>query len=137
MKHPQPDFYRAKQKHRNESQSFMNPFTASSKIGLNVRLFNRITSVVLIVSGEKRFPISDSDKKTNVGLNLKHLKQNEEIPGYTKSMSNQWFYSQNAIDLVDSYYQKFPKLFELMNKQSNGGNDFIFESELNAGRQVS
>lgn len=53
----------------------MSPFTASSSIGMNVRLFNRITSVVLIVAGEKRFPISDNDKKTNVGLNLKHLKQ--------------------------------------------------------------
>lgn len=75
MKYPQPDFTRARQMHKAESQSYMNSYTASSTIGLSARLFNRITSCVLIVAGEKRFPVSDSDKKTNVGLNLKHLKQ--------------------------------------------------------------
>lgn len=75
MKYPQPDFTIARKMYKTESQSYMNSYTASTKIGLNSRLFNRITSCVLIVSGEKRFPISDSDKKTNVGLNLKHLKQ--------------------------------------------------------------
>lgn len=137
MAHPQPDFSSAKSKHREETLSYMNSFTASSTVGLSTKLFNRITSAVLVVVGEKRFPISESDKKINIGLNLKHLKQNEEVPGYTKSANNQWLYSQNAINLVHSYYQKFPKLFELMNSQSNGMNSFIFESELNEGREVS
>lgn len=53
----------------------MNSFTASAAIGMNAHLFNRITGVVFVYSGEKRYPISDSDKKVNIGLQLKHFKQ--------------------------------------------------------------
>lgn len=62
--------------------------------------------------------------------------QNEEIPGYTKSVRNQWVYSQEAINLVQSYAMKFPILFQLMNKQSNVQTDPLFESELNVGLKV-
>lgn len=44
-------------------------------IGISVKAFNRITGVVLVVYGTKRFPISDSDKKVNIGLQLKYPKQ--------------------------------------------------------------
>lgn len=53
----------------------MNSYTASSAIGLNGHMFNRITGIVFVYFGEKRYPISDSDKKVNVGLQLKHFKQ--------------------------------------------------------------
>lgn len=59
------------------------------------------------------------------------------LPGYTKSVKNNWLYSQKAAELVQSYALKFPKVFELMDRQGNGQNDFIFESELNEGRKVS
>lgn len=52
-------------------------------------------------------------------------------------MNNQWLYSQAAIDVVQEYALKFPKLFQLMNKQSNALNDPIFESELNNNQKVS
>lgn len=53
----------------------MNSYTASSVIGLNGHMFNRITGIVFVYFGEKRYPISDSDKKINIGLQLKHFKQ--------------------------------------------------------------
>lgn len=73
--HQLPDFSRAKKVHQEEQQNYMNSFTASSAIGMNTHLFNRVTGVVFVYSGEKRYPISDSDKKTNIGLQLKHFKQ--------------------------------------------------------------
>lgn len=73
--HPLPDFDRAKKIHQEEQHNYMNSFTASAAIGMNAHLFNRITGVVFVYSGEKRYPISDNDKKVNIGLQLKHFKQ--------------------------------------------------------------
>lgn len=100
------------------------------------KLFNRITGTLLIYTGEKRFPISDNANKLNVGLQLKFPKNNEEVVDYTRHSSyqqNQWQYSQKAIDLVNAYWTRFPKLFELLNSRSHQ-NDMLFESELNEGR---
>lgn len=62
--------------------------------------------------------------------------KNEELPGYTKSIRNQWLYSEEAIELVHSFASKFPRLFQLMNKQGNSQTDPLFESELNDGLKV-
>lgn len=73
--HQLPDFARAKIVHLEEQQTYMNSYNASAAVGMNAHLFNRITGVVFVYSGEKRYPISDNDKKVNIGLQLKHLKQ--------------------------------------------------------------
>lgn len=70
-----PDFSEAKQLHQNELLGYMNSFTASSAAGVSQHMFNRITGVVLVYVGEKRYPVSDNDKKVNIGLQLKHMKQ--------------------------------------------------------------
>lgn len=134
--HPQPDFREARQIHYNEGQTYVNSYTAASSIGMAYKLFNRITGTLLIYTGEKRFPISDNANKLNVGLQLKFPKNNEEVVDYTRHSSyqqNQWMYSQKAIDLVNAYWNRFPKLFELLNSRSHQ-NDMLFESELNEGR---
>lgn len=133
--HPQPDFREARQIHYNEAQTYVNSYVAASSIGMAYKLFNRITGTMLVVTGEKRFPISDSANKLNVGLQLKFPKNNEEVVDYTRHVSyqNQWLYSQKAIDLVNAYWTRFPRLFELLNSRSHQ-NEMIFESELNEGR---
>lgn len=73
--HQLPDFGRAIKIHLEEQQNYMNSFNASAAVGMSSHLFNRITGVVFVYSGAKRYPISDSDKKVNIGLQLKHLKQ--------------------------------------------------------------
>lgn len=52
-------------------------------------------------------------------------------------MNNQWLYSQKAVNLVHEYSMKFPKLFQLMNQQTNAQTDPLFESELCADQKVS
>lgn len=75
LAHTQPDFSAAREIYFEESEAYMNAYTASAHAGIGIRSFNRITGVVLIVVGQKRFPISDNDVKINVGLNLKSFKQ--------------------------------------------------------------
>lgn len=75
MAYTQPDFSVSREIYLSESEAYMNAYTASVHAGIGIRSFNRITGVVLIVSGQKRFPISDTDVKVNVGLNLKSFKQ--------------------------------------------------------------
>lgn len=70
-------------------------------------------------------------------LLLKNEMQNEEVPGYTKSVNNnQWLYSQKTVNLVHEYSMKFPKLFQLMNQQTNTQTNPLFESELCADQKV-
>lgn len=75
LAHQQPDFSRVMKAHQEELQNYMNSYTASAAVGISAHLFNRITGVVFVYSGEKRYPISDFDKKVNIGLQLKHFKQ--------------------------------------------------------------
>lgn len=75
MAHPAPDFTKVKRLHYEETQGYVNSFVASSKIGVTQHLFNRITGIVFVYNGQKRYPVSDFDKKVNVGLQLKHMKQ--------------------------------------------------------------
>lgn len=73
--HVLPDFSIARKLHQEELLGYVNSFTASAAIGMNAHMFNRITGVVVVYSGEKRYPVSDSDKKVYIGLQLKYFKQ--------------------------------------------------------------
>lgn len=53
----------------------------------------------------------EEDHKVNVGLNLKFNKKNEEVPGFTKKVENQWLYSKKALDAVSQYVKRYLKNF--------------------------
>lgn len=136
MAHPEPNFDEALQVHNETKMTYVNSYIAASAIGISNKVFNRITGTVLVVTGEKRFPVPDSANKVNVGLQLKFPKNNEEVVDYTRYDNRQWLYSRKAIEVVEAYYMKYPKVFELLNK-GQGMNDFIFESELNTEQPVN
>ena len=46
------------------------------------------------------------DHKANVGMNLKFNKKNEEVPGYTKKVGNEWMYSSAAEQLLAEYLER-------------------------------
>lgn len=46
------------------------------------------------------------DHKANVGLNLKFNKKNEEVPGYTKKVGNEWMYSSAVEQLLAEYLER-------------------------------
>lgn len=132
LAHPQPDFREAKRVLREDNLAYMNSYHASSQIGINPRVFARITGTVLIVQGQKRFPLPDRASKSNIGLQLRFPKTSEEVMDYTRCDERQWMFSQKTVDLVQEYMLKFPKVFELMN-QHRAQSDFLFESELEDG----
>lgn len=60
----------------------------------------RLTPVLLACSpcGEHR---------TNIGLNLKFNKKNEEVPGYTKRTEKEWLYSAAVEEVLAEYLDRW------------------------------
>jgi len=52
------------------------------------------------------FSSPHGDHKANVGLNLKFNKKNEEVPGYTKRVGNEWMYSSAVEQLLAEYLER-------------------------------
>lgn len=46
------------------------------------------------------------EQKMNVGLNLKFNKKNEEVPGYTKKVGNEWLYSSAVEQILSEYLER-------------------------------
>ncbi|KAK5646017.1 hypothetical protein RI129_004481 [Pyrocoelia pectoralis] len=94
---------------------FMNTHVASTKLAISKKLFGRITGSIYLIP--QKCPEMDFNDlpRTNIGLNLKFNKKNEEIPGYTRRDGNLWYYSEKAVSLVSAYMNEFPKVFEYLN----------------------
>lgn len=62
-------------------------------------LSSRLMSIFMVFSpcGEHR---------TNIGLNLKFNKKNEEVPGYTKRTEKEWLYSAAVEELLAEYLDR-------------------------------
>lgn len=115
-------------KHQKSKDSYMNSYQASSILSISENVFNRITGTVLVIAGMKR-QVAEGQSKMNIGLQMKFAKQNEELAGYTKK-ERLWLYSEKVVNLVQEYYCKFPRIFEVMeNRTSRGNNDVYFESD--------
>lgn len=128
---PEPDLKEAKHVQATANDRYVNAYDAASQLGIHSSVFNMLTGTCLIVNGDKRFPLPDNTPKTNIGLQLKFPKRNEETVGYTKKFNNQYVYSKKAIDLVELYYQQWPKVFEIINRNQN---DTYFETTLFPGQ---
>lgn len=128
---PEPDLSEARQVHASSNDRFMSGYEAASQLGISPSVFNLLTGTCLVVNGEKRFPLPDNTPKTNIGLQLKFPRRNEETVGYTKKINNQYVYSRKAVDLVELYYQQWPKLFETI---ASHNHDTYFESTLFPGK---
>lgn len=66
---------------------------------LHPSCFTRLICVLLVFSpcGEHR---------TNIGLNLKFNKKNEEVPGYTKRTEKEWLYSAAVEEVLAEYLDR-------------------------------
>lgn len=78
-------------------------------------MFSRITGSIFVkVPG-----VEGTSKNFNIGFDLKMNKKNLETPGYTKKIGTVWYYSDKAVDLVRSYCENFPEVFEYLASDSN------------------
>lgn len=46
------------------------------------------------------------EHRTNIGLNLKFNKKNEEVPGYTKRTEKEWLYSAAVEEVLAEYLDR-------------------------------
>ncbi|XP_076358060.1 5'-3' exoribonuclease pacman isoform X2 [Tachypleus tridentatus] len=88
---------------------YMTGFQVAQKMGISSLLLSKMTGTVFVQTNSME---SMSANKTNIGLNLKFNKRNEEIPGYSKKINNIWLYSDKAVEVMKEYIEKFPILFE-------------------------
>ena len=123
---PEPNFQRVRQLQAETRQKYMPGNIAAQRLSISNHLLSRITGTIFVINGNGVDPTNAS--KHNVGLNLKFNKKNEEVPGFTKKDSNgMWLYSIKAIDLLRSYMQKFPELFERLEQNLLSSDMFLRE----------
>jgi len=95
-------------------------YTVSRMMNLSPKTLSKITASVFFQPG-----------KLNVGLSIKFSGKAQQVLGYSRSVpkpqksnqnnyynnrgpQNQWEFSDKAIKLIGEYYQKFPRIFELL-----------------------
>lgn len=84
-------------------------------------MFSRITGTVFLVSRRQACDDRPS-QKFNVGLNLKFNVKNQETPGFTKKVNNNWLYSEKTVNLIREYMEFCPKIFEYLNYHQKADN---------------
>ncbi|XP_028587031.2 5'-3' exoribonuclease 1 [Podarcis muralis] len=106
-------------------------YVLASRLGVSGYLVSRFTGSIFIGRGSRRNP--HGEHKANVGLNLKFNKKNEEVPGYTKKVGNEWMYSSAVEQLLAEYLERTPELFSYLAK--NGQEDIFYEDDIWPGEE--
>ncbi|KAM3961555.1 LOW QUALITY PROTEIN: 5'-3' exoribonuclease pacman [Aphomia sociella] len=112
------------------SSPYRNAHHAAAACGISSQMLSRITGTILVVNGERNDLPTESQNKINIGLNLKFNKKNQEVTGFTRrcKTTKSWLYSERCIDLVKSYGENFPDLFNRL--AMSLGDDVFFEGDL-------
>ncbi|XP_062988229.1 5'-3' exoribonuclease 1 isoform X2 [Elgaria multicarinata webbii] len=106
-------------------------YVLASRLGVSGYLVSRFTGSIFIGRGSRRNP--HGDHKANVGLNLKFNKKNEEVPGYTKKVGNEWMYSSAVEQLLAEYLERTPEVFSYLAKNSQ--EDIFYEDDIWPGEE--
>ncbi|KAL7990884.1 hypothetical protein Chor_014314 [Crotalus horridus] len=106
-------------------------YVLASRLGVSSYLVSRFTGSIFIGRGARRNP--RGDHKANVGLNLKFNKRNEEVPGYTKKVGNEWMYSSAVQQFLAEYLERVPELFTYLAK--NSPEDIFYEDDIWPGEE--
>ncbi|XP_067851147.1 5'-3' exoribonuclease 1 isoform X3 [Heptranchias perlo] len=101
-------------------------YILASRLGVTGYLVSRLTGSLFIGRGSKKNPLGE--QKMNVGLNLKFNKKNEEVPGYTKKVGNEWLYSSAVELILSEYLERFPELICYIAKNSQ--EDLYYEDNI-------
>lgn len=84
-------------------------YDVSKQLKINPLLLSKITSGLMI---------DDDGRRVNIGLELKFEGKRQKVMGYTKKINNGkvWGFSSLAINLINEYKKKFPKIFVALAK---------------------
>lgn len=64
--------------------------------------------------------VSEGERKTNIGLNLKFEAKSQKVLGYSRKGVSGWEFSQKAIELIQDYNRKFPEVAEALDRKRGG-----------------
>lgn len=101
---------------------------AASMIGISANLLSRLSSTIYMMRGARRSVNIDEGGKMNIGLQLRMVTQDVETVGYTRKVHKSWMFSEKAVELIKSYHEKVPNLFERLEHFGKG--DILFEDEV-------
>ncbi|XP_038673079.1 5'-3' exoribonuclease 1 isoform X4 [Scyliorhinus canicula] len=108
-------------------------YVLASRLGVTGHLVSRLTGSLFIGRGSKQNPLGE--QKINVGLNLKFNKKNEEVPGYTKKVGNEWLYSSAVEQILSDYLERFPELISYI--AQNSQEDLYYENNIWPGEDAN
>ncbi|XP_061588821.1 5'-3' exoribonuclease 1 [Cololabis saira] len=101
-------------------------YVLASRLGISGYLVSRFSGSIFIGRGSKKNPCGE--QRSNVGLNLKFNKKNEEVPGYTKRTEKEWLYSAAVEELLAEYLDRFSEVFDLVSRNSH--DDVFYEDDI-------
>lgn len=127
---PEPNFtpiFRLHQQTKKDNRNlYLNMYNGCSVVGISKQALNRITGQLFVIPGKVRQVNERVEEKVNIGLQLRQIKSNQEIPGYSKKVDYNWYLSNDALDLICIYLDKFPNLCQMLAKNDK----MVFEEEL-------
>ncbi|XP_066143460.1 5'-3' exoribonuclease 1 isoform X1 [Euwallacea fornicatus] len=115
----EPNFDSVLQIKENLIRGYKTLFRAASSFGMSHYVYARITGSIFVEVPDG----SGGFKNSNIGLDLKFNKRNQEMPGYTKRIDITWYYTEQCSQLVGEYAEKFPEVFQYL--ADHGSNDNI------------
>lgn len=114
--------------HAHLNEEYLSTSELAVQLGIMPNLVSRITGTIFVFAGTRRYELPENAKKFSIALQLRFVKQNEEVQGYTKKVGNNWLFSRRCMELIDQYLSKFPMITHLLGNQN--GRDVYFESDL-------
>ncbi|XP_028282686.1 5'-3' exoribonuclease 1 isoform X2 [Parambassis ranga] len=98
----------------------------ASRLGISSYLVSRFCGSIFVGRGSKKNPCGE--QRSNIGLNLKFSKKNEEVPGYTKRTEKEWLYSAAVEVLLAEYLDRFSEVFDAVSRNSH--DDIFYEDDI-------
>jgi len=118
----QPDLSNVKLRLK-ELSSYQPGWKMAQSLKITGYLLSRITGSIYL-------HLPESDKKRNIGLNLRFCKECCGIEGYTIRRNKEWLYSPELFEVLKDYIKNFPKVFIYLKKALSNGKDNFKASEM-------
>ncbi|XP_048250324.1 5'-3' exoribonuclease 1-like isoform X3 [Haliotis rufescens] len=122
----EPDMTNVMRMQESLETNYMPGYMIAQRLGITGLFLSRLTGSILVIQGSRDNPKAN---RINVGLNLKHTKRNQELPGYTRKVDDRWTYSQATLELVRDYIDKFHDVMQVLSA-GGGGGDLMSEEEI-------
>lgn len=119
---------------KNSEEEYITMDELAKKLNISIWALGLLTSSIFVVNCTNEDEISEEAKISelehwNVGLNMKCRFKNQKmvLPGYTRFVENTvnygdahcWEFSKSAVEIIMKYKEKFPFVFDCLEKYKN------------------